>query len=89
MIYVTGPSIFGGYQDTTLESPFVTFSQSSYYKTGDLGYLDAEGYLFISGRLKRFVKVAGEMISLPFLEQILQETYPEVTLAVEAKENGE
>lgn len=89
MIYVSGASIFDGYLDTSIESPFDTFDEKKWYKTGDLGYLDEEGYLFITGRLKRFVKIAGEMISLPFIESILLEHYgnPEFpTLAIEAKE---
>lgn len=51
--------------------------------------MDADGFLFITGRLKRFVKIAGEMISLPFIEAILLEKYgnPELTTtAIEAKE---
>ncbi|GAB0174954.1 MAG: hypothetical protein HHAS10_08330 [Candidatus Altimarinota bacterium] len=91
MIYITGPSIFGGYIDPNLESPFDEFDGKKWYKTGDLGYIDEEGFLFITGRLKRFVKIAGEMISLPFIEGILLEKYgnPEVTtLAIEAKEEN-
>lgn len=89
MIFVSGPSIFSGYLDTTLVSPFEEFSGKKWYKTGDLGYVDVDGFLFITGRLKRFVKIAGEMISLPFIESILLEKYgnPEVTtIAIEAKE---
>ncbi len=89
MIYVSGDSIFEGYLDTEIESPFEIFDEKQWYKTGDLGYVDTEWYLFITGRLKRFVKIAGEMISLPFIETILLEKYgnPEVTsLAVEARE---
>lgn len=71
MIYVAGPSIFSGYLDTGIESPFETIDGKPWYKTGDLGYVDAENFLFITGRLKRFVKIAGEMISLPFIEGIL------------------
>lgn len=91
MIFVTGLSIFSGYLDPTIESPFESFDGKMWYKTGDLGYVDADGYLFITGRLKRFVKIAGEMISLPFIESILLEKYgnPEVTtLAIEAREEN-
>ncbi len=89
MIYVSGDSIFEGYLDTTLESPFEISEEKKWYKTWDLGYVDTEWYLFITWRLKRFVKIAGEMISLPFIETILLEKYgnTEVTsLAVEARE---
>ena len=60
-----------------------------WYKTGDLGYLDTDGFLYITGRLKRFVKIAGEMISLPAIESTLLEKYGNselTTLAVEAVE---
>ncbi|OJU80998.1 MAG: hypothetical protein BGO10_03675 [Chlamydia sp. 32-24] len=42
-----------------------------WYKTGDLGYLDDEGRLVLSGRMKRFVKVGGEMVSLASIEDAL------------------
>lgn len=55
--------------------------------------MDSDGYLYITGRLKRFVKIAGEMISLPFIEGILLKKYgsdSELTMAIEAREqNGE
>ncbi|MDR0369808.1 MAG: hypothetical protein LBH96_04840 [Candidatus Peribacteria bacterium] len=54
--------------------------------------MDKDGYLYISGRLKRFVKIAGEMISLPALETTLLEKYGEeeqVSIALEAKEYGD
>jgi long-chain-fatty-acid--[acyl-carrier-protein] ligase len=89
MILVRGDNVFAGYIDTTVSSPFVTANGKEYYKTGDLGYVDSDGYLFITGRLKRFIKIAGEMISLPAIEQILLEKYgsnEEVVLAVEGSD---
>lgn len=89
MIYVSGPFVFDWYVDSTLESPFHTIRGKRYYKTWDLWFLDTEWYLTISGRLKRFVKVAWEMISLPAIESILLEKYGEkdsVSLSLEAKE---
>lgn len=89
MIFVTGDSIFSGYIDMAIESPFEEFDNQKWYKTGDLGYIDSDGFLFITGRLKRFVKIAGEMISLPAIESTLLEKYgnPDITtLAVEARE---
>lgn len=97
MILVHGKSIFEGYIDLSIKSPFREVHGQSYYETGDLGYLDEDGYLHITGRLKRFVKIAGEMISLPALESVLLEWAREtqgdselIPLAIEAKEiNGE
>lgn len=88
MILVHGDSVFNCYLDNSIQSPFVELEEKQYYKTGDLGYFDSEGYLFITGRLKRFVKVAGEMISLPFIEGVLNDEYPsdEYVLAIEGKE---
>lgn len=77
MIYVKGPNVFSGYLNQPELHPFVTIAGETYYKTGDLGYLDNDGFLFITGRLKRFIKMAGEMISLPFIEKILLEKYGE------------
>lgn len=92
MIYVEGPFVFTGYLDPKLESPFQMIDHKKYYKTGDLGFLDKDGFLYISGRLKRFVKIAGEMISLPAIEGVLLKKYgseTEVSLALEAKEHND
>jgi len=92
MIMVKGESIFSGYRDKNLQSPFVKIDGEEYYKTGDLGRLDDEGFLFITGRLKRFIKIAGEMISLPAIENALQNKYgseEEVVLAVEGSDSIE
>jgi long-chain-fatty-acid--[acyl-carrier-protein] ligase len=75
MILVKGANVFKGYPDKDVPSPFVTVNGKEYYKTGDLGYVDEEGYLFITGRLKRFIKIGGEMISLPAIENALLKKY--------------
>ncbi|WP_068473368.1 AMP-binding protein [Saccharicrinis aurantiacus] len=75
MIYAKGPNVFDGYLNQPELKPFEEINGERYYKTGDLGYIDEEGYLFITGRLKRFIKIAGEMISLPFIEKILLQKY--------------
>jgi len=77
MIYVMGTNVFDGYLHEPELHPFEHINGETFYKTGDLGYIDEEGYLFITGRLKRFIKIAGEMISLPFIEKILLEKYGE------------
>jgi len=75
MILVSGKSIFEGYLDKTIESPFIAINGNNYFKTGDIGYVDSDGFLFLTGRLKRFIKIAGEMISLPALEYALLQKY--------------
>jgi len=92
MILVRGDNVFSGYLDKNVASPFVSVAGKEYYKTGDLGYVDSDGYLFITGRLKRFIKIAGEMISLPAIEERLLDKYgssEEVMLAVEGSDSIE
>jgi long-chain-fatty-acid--[acyl-carrier-protein] ligase len=71
MLLVRGPSIFGGYLNYSGESPFVEFEGRRWYRTGDLVRQDETGVIFFEGRLKRFVKLGGEMISLPAIEAVL------------------
>jgi acyl-CoA synthetase (AMP-forming)/AMP-acid ligase II/1-acyl-sn-glycerol-3-phosphate acyltransferase/acyl carrier protein len=71
MLLVRGPSVFNGYLNHTGESPFVEFDGRRWYRTGDLVRQDENGVIFFEGRLKRFVKLGGEMISLPAIESVL------------------
>jgi len=50
--------------------------RAGWYDTGDLGYLDEDGFLWLSGRLTRCVKVGGEMVSLWRVEEILDRFLP-------------
>ena len=45
--------------------------------TGDIGYLDADGFLYLVGRKRRFVKVYGHSINLDHVESLLKEHVPE------------
>ena len=75
MLLVRGPSVFGGYLNYDGPSPFVEFDGETWYRTGDLVKKDSDGTLTFCGRLKRFVKVGGEMISLPAIEAVLSQHY--------------
>lgn len=75
LILVAGPGVFYGYLGST-SSPFILIDEVPYYNTGDLGYTDAAGHLTISGRLKRFLKYAGEMVNLTKIEDLLASAYP-------------
>lgn len=74
LILAKGPNIFSGYLNKGISSPFVSLKDQQWYSTGDLGYLDPEGSLILSGRLKRFIKMGGEMVSLAAIEDALQKT---------------
>ncbi len=69
-ICVSGSGIFSGYIGLAF-SPFIELFGKRWYRTGDLGYLDKDHYLFLSGRIKRFIKLGGEMISLGAVETSL------------------
>jgi long-chain-fatty-acid--[acyl-carrier-protein] ligase len=71
LLLVRGPSVFSGYLNYDGESPFVEYKGKEWYKTGDLVSEDNDGVLTFCGRLKRFVKLGGEMISLPAIEEVL------------------
>jgi long-chain-fatty-acid--[acyl-carrier-protein] ligase len=75
MLLVSGPSVFPGYLgDET--SPFVERQGKRWYITGDLVELDPDGFIHFRGRLKRFLKAGGEMISLPALEEPFTLRFP-------------
>lgn len=76
MLLVRGPSVFRGYLGQPGPPPFVEVAGKTWYVTGDLVRQDEEGFLFFEGRLKRFLKAGGEMISLPALEEPLANRYP-------------
>jgi long-chain-fatty-acid--[acyl-carrier-protein] ligase len=76
MIQVSGPTVFSGYLGHDGPSAFVEEEGKRWYVTGDLGEFDQDGYLWFRGRLKRFLKAGGEMISLPALEEPFAQLYP-------------
>ncbi len=76
MLLASGPSIFSGYLNHDGPSPFVELEGRQWYRTGDLVVADADNWLTFKGRLKRFLKAGGEMISLPALEEPFSKRYP-------------
>lgn len=70
-VCVRGPNVFRGYLGNETKSPFIQIDGKKWYRTGDLGFIDAKNYVVLSGRLKRFVKMGGEMISLAAVEDAL------------------
>ena len=68
--------------DLVMKGYFNDFEETSlhirrgWYDTGDMGNLDGDGYLWHVGRLKRFVKIGGEMVSLIRVENILEKFLP-------------
>jgi long-chain-fatty-acid--[acyl-carrier-protein] ligase len=73
-ICVRGPNVFGGYLGNAA-SPFIEIDGKSWFLTGDVGYVDEDDSLILTGRLKRFIKLGGEMISLGAIEEALIAEY--------------
>ncbi|MEO1017488.1 MAG: AMP-binding protein [Pseudomonadota bacterium] len=73
-ITVRGPSVFEGYRQNP-EANREAFVEGDWFRTGDLGYVDAEGYLFITGRAKELIVLGGgkkinpEDLEKAYLEQ--------------------
>jgi long-chain-fatty-acid--[acyl-carrier-protein] ligase len=76
MLNVRGPNVFPGYLAYDGPSPYREIDGNQWYVTGDLGEIDSEGALVFRGRLKRFLKAGGEMISLPALEEPFARLFP-------------
>jgi acyl-[acyl-carrier-protein]-phospholipid O-acyltransferase/long-chain-fatty-acid--[acyl-carrier-protein] ligase len=74
-IFVKGDLVMKGYYD----DPELTAEvlDNGWYNTGDMGFLDEDGFLWHAGRFKRFAKVGGEMISLVKVENIMEKLLPE------------
>ena len=62
VIWLKGANIFPGYLNNPKKSEEV-LTKDGWFRTGDVGRVDADGFLFIEGRISRFSKIAGEMIA--------------------------
>ncbi|MBA2591262.1 MAG: bifunctional acyl-ACP--phospholipid O-acyltransferase/long-chain-fatty-acid--ACP ligase [Gammaproteobacteria bacterium] len=72
-LHVRGPNLMSGYYRDAAPGvldPPCSGLGSGWYDTGDIVELDEEGFVKITGRLKRFAKIAGEMVSLEVVEHI-------------------
>jgi acyl-[acyl-carrier-protein]-phospholipid O-acyltransferase/long-chain-fatty-acid--[acyl-carrier-protein] ligase len=73
-LFVRGPNIMRGYLNAEANAKFQALG--GWYDTGDIVKVDADGYVYILGRLKRFAKVSGEMVSLAAVEEVLANAFP-------------
>lgn len=73
-ILVKGELVMKGYFDDLEETSFRM--KDGWYDTGDMGAFDQDGFLWHRGRLKRFVKIGGEMVSLVKVENVLMGFLP-------------
>jgi acyl-[acyl-carrier-protein]-phospholipid O-acyltransferase / long-chain-fatty-acid--[acyl-carrier-protein] ligase len=79
-LMVRGPNVMAGYlRGDNIEEP-----PDGWYDTGDIVTVDGEGFVAIIGRVKRFAKLGGEMVSLAAAERIAETAVPEIRHAVVA-----
>jgi acyl-[acyl-carrier-protein]-phospholipid O-acyltransferase/long-chain-fatty-acid--[acyl-carrier-protein] ligase len=73
-LFVHGPNVMKGYLNADANVKFQALD--GWYDTGDVVSVDDDGYLHIRGRMKRFAKVSGEMVSLTAVEDALAGAFP-------------
>jgi acyl-[acyl-carrier-protein]-phospholipid O-acyltransferase / long-chain-fatty-acid--[acyl-carrier-protein] ligase len=78
VLNVKGPNVMKGYflHDNPGVLQQTKSTQGGWYSTGDIVSIDEEGFVHIRGRVKRFAKIAGEMISLETVERIAAAAAP-------------
>ena len=77
-LFVRGPNVMRGYLNPDANEKFKALD--GWYDTGDIVSVDEEGFVRILGRLKRFAKVSGEMVSLTAVEDALAGAFPQYGL---------
>lgn len=79
MLHVSGPNLMSGYlkfdRPGVIQPPASELGEG-WYETGDIVELDDDGFVRIAGRVKRFAKIAGEMVSLEVVEKLAAVAVP-------------
>ncbi len=75
-LWVTGPNVSGGYWNNP-EATAASFTADGWFRTGDIGYADEEGYFFIVDRLKDMIISGGENVYPAEIENALN-AHPDV-----------
>lgn len=78
-VVIRGDNVTGGYWD--VEEPSNHFLAGGWFRTGDQGYFDSDGYLFLTGRLKEIINRGGETIAPREIDEALLQ-HPAVAQAV-------
>ncbi len=73
MVLIGGAQVMKGYLKNTAKTQSVIHQHDGkrWYITGDKGYIDEDGYLYVVDRYSRFAKIGGEMVSLASVEQAI------------------
>ncbi|MEV4410531.1 AMP-binding protein [Catellatospora sp. NPDC049609] len=79
-IVYRGPNVMMGYATGAADLPRGD-DQGGYLHTGDLGYLDERGFVWLKGRLKRFGKIFGIRVNLHDIEELVRTEGPAVAVS--------
>lgn len=91
ILHVRGPNIMAGYlraSNPGVLEPTSSDLGAGWYCTGDIVFVDAEGFVSIRGRLKRFAKIAGEMVSLETVEKLAYLADPAALHAASSRDDA-
>ncbi len=91
VLHVKGPNVMSGYlrfENPGILQPPVSEIGEGWYDTGDVVDIDDDGFLHIIGRVKRFAKVAGEMVSLESVEKLARQASPDAAHAASARSDA-
>jgi acyl-[acyl-carrier-protein]-phospholipid O-acyltransferase/long-chain-fatty-acid--[acyl-carrier-protein] ligase len=91
MLYVRGPNVMSGYfrfDAPGILKPPASVAGEGWYETGDVVSIDDDGFVSIVGRVKRFAKVAGEMVSLEVVEKVATLAAPAALNAASTQADG-
>jgi acyl-[acyl-carrier-protein]-phospholipid O-acyltransferase/long-chain-fatty-acid--[acyl-carrier-protein] ligase len=80
-LYLRGPNVMAGYMSPD-DPKQVEPLEGGWHDTGDIVDIDEEAYIAILGRVKRFAKIGGEMVSLSAVEGLVQSVWPDNRHAV-------
>jgi acyl-CoA synthetase (AMP-forming)/AMP-acid ligase II len=76
---VRGPAVFTGYLDDPAANA-AAFTPDGWFRTGDIGYLDEDGFLYLQGRANEIINRGGENIAPAEVDRVLQ-SHPAVAEA--------
>jgi acyl-[acyl-carrier-protein]-phospholipid O-acyltransferase/long-chain-fatty-acid--[acyl-carrier-protein] ligase len=84
LLIVSGPNVMNGYlnNEEKTKEVLMELDDKTWYKTGDKGHLDSDGFITIVDRYSRFAKIGGEMVSLSAVEGVLHEALAKYDLKI-------